>query len=268
MIGRSRDGVALMLSLWLIIVLAVIAAHVTHSSRTMSYGAANLRAEVTARYAAESGIVLAAAKFRKTMESMRSPGEASDYLNGLENSREPELQLGDARTAIAYVDVNARLDVNLASAAQLARLFAFFAAPAEATKAAMAIREWIGAEDVPAGLRSRSGFPRRDLRFPDTPAARPVRSLEELRRVPGISQTLLESAAPYLTVDGDGNINRAAASDTVMAAAAGNLVSQPSRILIVSRGWKIGHPLTYEIQAVYAVEGPSLTLVRWQERDL
>jgi general secretion pathway protein K len=41
----------------------------------------------------------------------------------------------------------------------------------------------------------------------------------------------------------------------------------PSRLLIVSRGWMHGHPLTREIQAVYQVEGNRLRLQAWQERD-
>jgi len=42
----------------------------------------------------------------------------------------------------------------------------------------------------------------------------------------------------------------------------------PSRILVVSRGWQDGHPLTHEIQAVYMIAGARLVLLAWQERDL
>jgi general secretion pathway protein K len=42
----------------------------------------------------------------------------------------------------------------------------------------------------------------------------------------------------------------------------------PSRILLISRGWLRGHPLTHEIQAVYGVAGQKLVLQAWQERDL
>jgi general secretion pathway protein K len=44
-------------------------------------------------------------------------------------------------------------------------------------------------------------------------------------------------------------------------------VPTPSRLLIVSRGWMHGHPLTREIQAVYQIEGNRLRLQGWQERD-
>ena len=42
----------------------------------------------------------------------------------------------------------------------------------------------------------------------------------------------------------------------------------PTRILLISRGWLRGHPLTHEIQAVYGVAGQKLVLQAWQERDL
>jgi hypothetical protein len=69
-------------------------------------------------------------------------------------------------------------------------------------------------------------------------------------------------------VDGDGSINRATAPEVVLAAAGGDLRDEPSRILVASRGWLDGHALTHEIQAVYAVVGGALTLVRWRERTL
>ena len=44
-------------------------------------------------------------------------------------------------------------------------------------------------------------------------------------------------------------------------------VMMPSRLLVVSRGWQVGHPLTHEIQAVYAIVGTTLRLVSWREGD-
>lgn len=46
------------------------------------------------------------------------------------------------------------------------------------------------------------------------------------------------------------------------------LAVAPSRLLLVSRGWQPGHPLTHEIQAAYAVVGQRLLLQSWRERDL
>lgn len=46
------------------------------------------------------------------------------------------------------------------------------------------------------------------------------------------------------------------------------LAVSPGRLLLVSRGWLPGHPLTHEIQAAYAVVGQRLVLRSWRERDL
>jgi type II secretory pathway component PulK len=145
------------------------------------------------------------------------------------------------------------LDVNTADVLSLTRLLSYFTDGLEAESAARAIRTYItGGEAAETDLS----------------AARPLESLEELERVPGLPRRLAERAAPFLTVDGDGTINTVTASDTVRAAAGGELRDEPSRILIVSRGWREGNALTHEIQAVYAVAGSELTLVRWRERDL
>jgi general secretion pathway protein K len=46
------------------------------------------------------------------------------------------------------------------------------------------------------------------------------------------------------------------------------LAVSPSRLLLISRSWIPGHPLTHEIQAAYAVVGQQLRLQSWRERDL
>lgn len=46
-----------------------------------------------------------------------------------------------------------------------------------------------------------------------------------------------------------------------------HLTMLPRRVLIVSRGWAIDHPLTHEIQAVFEVDGPAWSLRFWTERD-
>jgi general secretion pathway protein K len=51
------------------------------------------------------------------------------------------------------------------------------------------------------------------------------------------------------------------------AAPIAGLAVSPSRLLLLSRGWVPGHPLTHEIQAAYAVVGQRLRLQSWRERD-
>src|SRR5207249_33212 len=135
--------------------------------------------------------------------------------------------------------------------------------------------------------------------------AAPIRRLAELSRVPGIDDSLALAVAPYVTVWSDGLVNINSAPEAVLAALPGlaaaapgivarreagevfvNLdpVHQPSmpgvvaavllvstvptRLMLVSRGWQDGHPLTHEIQAVFAIVGRRLVLQSSWEREL
>jgi general secretion pathway protein K len=66
----------------------------------------------------------------------------------------------------------------------------------------------------------------------------------------------------------------APAGGDAAGAQAGALTTVPSRVLIISRGWEEGRPLTHEIQAVFSIEsvaqdgGVRLELRHWIERDL
>lgn len=258
---RDRRGVALVLVLWIIVALSAIASAVVLAARGSTRVAANYRARAVARYAAESGVTVAVATLE---EGLLAAGEAPsrrEFLNRLDDAlgERARVSLGDARVALELVDVGARLDANAADAVALGRLFSFFTDPVEAERTAGAIRGFVGgaAEGLDPASMAEVGT-----------RGRPLRSVEELFRVPGVRPDLLRRVAPYLTVDGDGTINRATASDTVLAAAAGELRDEPTRILVVSRGWQDGHPLTHQIEAVYAVLGGELSLIRWRERDL
>ncbi len=260
----DRRGFALMLVLWLIVVLGTISAAVVLGTRETSALGGNARARVVGRYAAESGVAAATAELEARLAVLSDTAARQAYLNNLDAalSSRGEVTIGNAVFALTLVDVSARLDVNNADEDGLATLLGMFGDPAAGAATARAIRAYIERPTVTGvpGGQSISGA--------SGPAVRPLRSLDELEDVPGVDLALLRAAAPYLTVDGDGNINRATASDTVLAAAGGSLQDEPSRVLVVARGWMRDHTLTHEIQAVFAIAGTQLTLVRWRERDL
>ena len=237
---KARPGVALMLVLWIIVVLGTVASSVAVATRSVSAGAAHYRASVAGRYAAESGVTAAVALLEATLSSITDEPARRAYLNQLDRAlgEQAELQLGDAQTLVTLVDLNARLDLNTASVESIATLFGFFATPRAAAAAAAALH-----------------------------ARLPLNDPDELERIEGLPRELIVRAAPYLTIDGDGSINRAVASDTVLAAAGGDLRDEPSRIMIISRGRRTGDERGHEIQAVYAIQGNDLALVRMRGRD-
>jgi len=238
---RSRPGFAVMLVLWLIVLLGALCSGVVMGARSSSLLAANYRAQVVARYAAESGLTVAVAALEDSLAKFVDGTARRSYLNQLDRAlgTNAELSLGDARCALTLVDVGTRLDVNFADAESLTTLFAYFTDAIDAASVAAAVRE-LG----------------------------PLQNIDELQRLADARRAWLTRAAAYLTADGDGTINRATASDTVLAAARGELRDEPSRLIVISRGWRDGHPLTYEIHAVYAIAGTQLTLVRWSEKQL
>jgi type II secretory pathway component PulK len=256
--STARPGTALVLVLWVIVILTGIGTALVIATRSTTSITANYRAGAVARYAAESGVTLAVASLENNLATLGDAGARRGYLNSLDRALGGNAQvvLGDARAAIALIDVGSRLDANLADASSLTKLFSFFTDAIAAESAARAIRGFINGGESPTEPS------------PSLLAARPLQSLDELIGIPGVPRELVERAAEFLTVDGDGTINRATAPDPVLAAAGGELRDEPSRIVVVSRGWLDGHALTHEIQAVYAIVGSELTLVRWRERNL
>jgi general secretion pathway protein K len=234
---RARSGYALMLVLWLIVVMGTITTAAVASAGGASDVTANYRARLAARHAAESGVLAAVAVVEQALGATGTPA----VLNRLDGvlAEHAALVLGDARAAVSLVDVNARIDLNFADERTLATLLATLT-------------------DGPAAVAAAGAMRR----------AAPFSAVEELADVAGVAPVLAGLAAPLVTVDGDGTINRASAPAAVLAAARGELRDAPTRLLIVSRGWREGHPFTFEVQAVYAIEGLRLVPVRRRERDL
>ena len=251
---KSRRGVVLVLVLWIVVILGAISAGVVRSARTSTSIASNARDEVIARAAAESGIEALVAAIEDTLSQLVDPLDRRDWLNtlGLE-SRGDSVSLGDGRFSVTVVDVSARLDINAATQSALQVFFSQFTHPGEAATIATVIRARIDSN------------PSRGL---GPLGVTPIRSLEELRLARLVPDAILARAVPYLTVDGDGTINSRTASDTVLVAATGELREEPGRLLLISRGWVSGHPLTSEIQAVYAITGNRLVFSHWRERSL
>jgi general secretion pathway protein K len=256
----KRRGVALVLVLWIVVILGGLGASVMSSSRATAGVATNIRAGVVARYAAESGIVATVAEVEARLIAFRDSSDRQRYLNTLAIALRDPVTLGEGQFAVVVSDPSTRLDVNAAPEDRLARLLSMFTDVGRASETARAIRATIERPPVVAG-DGRLASPDGALRF-----VTPIRSLDALRRIPAVDLRALERAASYLTVDGDGTVNRQAASDTVLRVAFGEQRDEPSRLVIVSRGWQRGSPLTHEVQGVYAISGTSLVLTHWREQ--
>jgi general secretion pathway protein K len=306
----SERGVALMLVLWLIVVLAAVAAAAVSTVRRQSDVVVNLRAAAQARAAAESGVAVTLEELRAAVAATADfadlPRVYPTVVSRLE--RLGEQALGDARFQVALVDLNSRIDLNSADEGTLAAFLGTFMGEGEARSLTDALIDWRDPDGVPrirgaeaeAYAASGSGF---------APPNRSLRRLEELPHIAGFTEDIAAAIAPYVTVWGDGRLNVNTATERVLAAFPGigsqgastvlgqrgergvgsvlalgaqlsqgggavpQLVGVPQRLLIVSRGWVEGLPLTHETRAVVQLQGVTpggvadLLLVAWEERS-
>lgn len=276
---RARTGVALVVVLWTVTILATVTAVAAQAARQSAQVTVNWRARTIGRAMAESGILAARLQLDDSLRAYATNATRRDaFLTRITSATGPTASVPfladtvrDGAFAVAVVDVGTRLDVNLADADGLAALLATVTTPTEARTTAARLD---AARLDPQTATPSPALARRDSlsavllgRTAPTRRLRPFETLDALREVPGIDTLALARIAPWLTVDGAGQVNRRGASAPVIAAASGTLVDAPTRLLLVARGWAAGQPLTREIQAVYDITADGLHLVRWREQE-
>lgn len=275
---KNRRGVALILVLSLLVMLGLVAFDVAARARAEGQMLIDLKARAAGRYAAESGILMARTSVQRWIDSTPTPQERARLFHHLGDLTDSltHIRMGDAEFDAAVLDLNARIDLNHSTVGTLEGLFGQFTSRDRAKAVAEAIKQ------------------------------EPVSRFAELARVPGGDDSLALSVAPYVTIWSDGVIDINAAPEVVLASlpglgraiarrivsrreagevftssdtfrpSAGGPVSPegfpaltvaPTRIMLVSRGWQPGSPITHEIQATYVVLGSLMILQSWEERD-
>lgn len=276
---RNRRGVALIVVLSLLVVLGLVAFDVAARARAEGNMLTDVKARAAGRYAAESGILMARTAVQRWVDSTPLPPDRAKLFShlGALNDSLTHIRIGAAEFDVAVLDLNARIDLNHSSIGILEGLFGQFIPKDRAEAIAAAIKQ------------------------------QPVSRFAELARVPGADDSLALSVAPYVTIWGDGLIDINTAPEVVLASLPGigrsiaqRIVSRreagevftssdafrpaagagpvsaegfpaltvaPTRVMLVSRGWQPGSPITHEIQATYMVVGSLLVLQSWEERD-
>jgi general secretion pathway protein K len=278
----DRRGVALIFVLLLLVLLGVIVSEVVSQARMEAGILSSLRSRTVARYSAESGILAATIRIEALLDSTRSLPERITVLRDL-NARLTSLNdvdLGSGRFGVAVVDLNARIDLNRADAATLQGLLQQFTTDQRAEEVVTLLKQAPlqrlgelahipGIDDSLALAVAPYVTVWSDGSVNINSAPEPV-----LAALPGVSSTMArsvvrrrETGEVFMTTS-DLLGPPAGPPSQVPGVAAPRLTATPSRLLIVGRGWQDGHPLTHEIQAVYALAGTRLVLLSWQERDL
>jgi len=208
--NRSR-GIALVSVLWVIALLTIVAGGLSASVRSELRIVSNTAALLQAQFATESGVELAAMNLMYP-QALRWPADGSIQ----------EVDIGTAKLRIAVRDETGKVDLNHAPALLLASLLtnAGFET-GQADLLVDAILDWRDGDDFPR----LNGAEASDYRIAELnygPRNAPFETVDELRFVLGMTETLYAAVEPALTVySGRSGVNANAASPQVSQAIAG-----------------------------------------------
>ena len=235
----SESGVALIVVLWLLVVLGVLSGALVTSTHFDVLATFNERCRLQGSYAAQAGVADAAERLERWLATAQAAARVGAPVGGLlplgGAAGEPgllldlEQPLGEGRYRVAAVDVNSRINVNLATEQMLAALLEEAGLPVDdAAALAQAILDWIDGDDL-RRAQGAEAAEYRQLGLDHLPRNGPVPTLDELLWVRGMTPEILYGAADdrgagiarWLTVHGSGKINLNTAPREVLAALPG-----------------------------------------------
>ena len=212
MIFRQR-GVALVLVLWVMTLLAVIAGNFAFSMRGEAQIARNLLVNAQAKARADAGVQMAWFELVKP---------ATDPQRWQANGVAHELMMDGTLVRVSILDESGKIDLNFAPDELLKALFRAAGLNEEASSTLLnAVLDWRS----PGNLRRLNGAKEEQYRAAGKnygPASAPFETVDELQRVLGVSLDLYRRLAPALTVySRQPGINTAFASREVLLAVPG-----------------------------------------------
>ena len=211
---RSQQrGVALVLVLWVMTLLAVIAGNFAFSMRGEAQIARNLLVNAQAKARADAGVQMAWFELVKP---------SADPLRWQANGLAHELMMDGTLVRVSILDESGKIDLNFASDELLKALFRAAGLGEEASSTLLnAVLDWRS----PGNLRRLNGAKEEQYRAAGKnygPASAPFETVDELQRVLGVSLDLYRRLAPALTVySRQPGINSAFASREVLLAVPG-----------------------------------------------
>lgn len=188
---RRQGGVALVLVLWVITLLAVIAGNFAFSMRGEAQIARNLLVNAQAKSYADAGLRLA------WMELMKPLADTQRWqANGMAH----ELMLDAVLLRISILDESGKIDLNTASDELLKGLFKSAGLSEEASATLLnTVLDWRS----PGNLKRLNGAKEEQYRAAGKnygPANATFETVDELQRVLGMNPELYNRLAPALTV--------------------------------------------------------------------
>ncbi len=215
-VRRPPRGLALISVLWVLTLLALIAASFTKTTRTEINLARNAADNTRAEALADAGVYRAVLGLIERDPAMQLRADGTVYAWGY----------GGGEIRVSVQDEGGKVDLNRATDALLVALFAA-AGVAEQDAAALAdaVRDFADEDD----LVRVNGAEDRDYEAAGLPWGAkdaPFAAVEELQQVIGVTAPLYEALAPALTVHGRKAPHEASAPPLVRAALAGEVLKK------------------------------------------
>lgn len=188
---RFERGIALILVLWVVALLAVIAGSFVYGARSTALVASNLVSVARARALADAGV-------HRGLYELARP--ATDAEGWKADSRTHLFSLGDAEIQLVMRDESAKIDLNTASDALIKGLLLSVGLDEEqANQLVDAILDWRDNDELtrPQGAE-RDRYEAMGLPYVPTNAA--FQTVDELQRVIGVTPDLYRKLAGALTV--------------------------------------------------------------------
>lgn len=207
--GSRERGIAFILVLWVIAMLALLLGSFSLIARTENLQSRHLFDTTQARYAAEAGLNLAVFELRKPDPNQRWVADGRPYRFGY----------GDAELEVSITDDSGKIDINTANAELLTSMFMTRGVPIDKAQAlADAVVDWRDPDDMeqPNGAEAPE-YKAAGLSY--TPKNAPFDTVSELQQVLGISYPLFEKLEPGLTIySGRGTPNAGYGNDIALQA--------------------------------------------------
>src|SRR5215472_9747923 len=206
---QRRNGFALLIVLWTLVLIAFIVAHLTASGRTEIQIARNLVANAVADAAANGAISAAIFNQLDPNADQRWP------LNGEAH----QLTVGNTRVTVRLEDEADRINPSVAPPVLLEALLRTTGSdPESARSLALAIGQWVGSAPAVGKQNAMAAYRAAGLDY--GPPGEPLETLDELGRVLGMTPAVLAAIRPHLTLFGPPQPNLASADPVVAAALA------------------------------------------------
>jgi general secretion pathway protein K len=236
----NRRGFVLLAVLWALVAVSAVALLLESGGRGERRAVMNLQADLEARWAARGAVAEAVARLDSLTKV--SIGGFALPMSGDTLFGAGSVQTGRAVAVAVVRDLRSRLNLNLASGAELERLAR---AAGLDSLAALQFADRVLDWRDPDGAPRPHGAEAAEYVAEEPPARagdQPFADLRELERLHGLSHEQFARLSPYLTVSGDGLINPNGAEAPVLATLPGVDSATAEAIVAFRRKQTLGHP--------------------------